>query len=41
MAKRSEFIINKAIGPGVIDQLSYLDRAKAKLQVGNIIPVPR
>ena len=40
MAKRSQFPVHKAIGPGVIDQLSYLDRAKAKLQVGNIIPVP-
>ena len=40
MTKRSEYIINKAIGPGVIDQLTYLDRAKAVLHVSGVIPVP-
>ena len=40
MTKRSEYIINKAIGPGVIDQLTYLDRAKAVLHISGVIPVP-
>ena len=39
-SKGSRYIPERLVGPGVIEQNSYFDRAKARLHIGNITPVP-
>ena len=41
MARGSRYGINgQLIGPGVIEQLNYIDQAKAKLHVEGVVPYP-
>ena len=40
MARGSRYKNERLVGPGNIDQLSYIDIAKANLHIGGVVPVP-